>query len=76
MARAAAKLADEGIGATVVLIQLGGVAGSEWTSWIKRFVDAAEVEYQPWSGSTRFSTWAKGGPDDGESDEHDSKGES
>jgi hypothetical protein len=75
-ARAAATLANQGIGATAVLIQLGAIAGSEWNSWIKRFLDAAGVAYQPWSSSVGLSMWAEGGPDDGESNDDDRKDES
>lgn len=74
-ARAAAKLANEGIGATAVLIQLGAIAGSEWNPWIKRFLDAAEVEYQEWGAIVGFSMWAEEGPDDGESNDDDPKDE-
>lgn len=75
-AGAAAMLADEGIGAAAVLIQLGAIAGSEWNPWIKRFLDAAEVEYKPWSATVGFSLSAQGGPDNGDSSDDDPKDES
>lgn len=74
--RLAADLAEQGIGATGVLIQLGAIANSDWVPWIKRFLDAAEIESRPWASGVWFSLGAEGGPHDGKPDDHDPKDES
>jgi hypothetical protein len=53
-AKLARDMAQQGMGATATLIQLGAVKGG-WNLWTKRFLDAARIPHEPWSGSISFS---------------------
>lgn len=51
---AAKRVAEQGMGATFLLVTLGAMSSEDWMRWNQRFMDAAGIPWKPWSGGISF----------------------